>query len=116
MRIEISHDTIAKKVFDKVQLNQTIQTKLKLFVLEKYGYYKETKQLLSREDLNYINPYLTSLVLEPEELNFILKSKKKVNLSNRLVVLSLVILLVCLVEACIRFQDLVFFLNGFAAA
>lgn len=80
MRIELSHDLLAKKIYDKVSAEDKMLTKIRNFIKDRFVYFKENSVLLSKEDLNYIGPYLKQLTLEPYELIFIDRSKNVIRL------------------------------------
>lgn len=75
MKIELSHDLLAKKIYDKASTEDKMLIKIRNFIKDRFAYFKENKVLLSREDLHYIGPYLKQLTLEQHELIFIDRSK-----------------------------------------
>jgi len=94
MRIELSHDLLAKKIYDKASAEDKMLIKVRNFIKDRFTYFKENKVLLSREDLNYIGPYLSQLTLEQHELIFIDRSKQSLRIKLALligVILSVVL-------------------------
>ncbi|MFT5645465.1 MAG: hypothetical protein ACI976_000135 [Aureispira sp.] len=76
MKIELSHDLLAKKIYDKASTEDKMRMKISNFIRGRFVYFKENKVLLSKENLDYIAPYLEKLTLEPAELIFIERSKR----------------------------------------
>lgn len=93
MKIELSHDLLAKKIYDKASTEDKMLIKIRNFIKNRFAYFKENKVLLSREDLHYIEPYLSQLTLEQHELIFIDRSKHKIWL-QRAIIIGLVIVIV----------------------
>ncbi|MCP4437442.1 MAG: hypothetical protein GY810_00560 [Aureispira sp.] len=75
MKVEISHDTLAKKVYEKSSAQDKMRLKVINFIRTSHIYYQDSSVLLKQDDLNYINPYLKDITLKEEELHFIKKSK-----------------------------------------
>lgn len=75
MKIELSHDLLAKKIYDKASMEDKMLIKVRNFIKDRFAYFKENKVLLSKEDLDYISPYLKQLTLEQHERIFIDRSK-----------------------------------------
>ena len=80
MRIELSHDLLAKKIYDKASTEDKMLIKVRNFIKDRFAYFKENSVLLSKEDLNYIGPYLKQLPLEQYEIIFIDRSKNVIRL------------------------------------
>ncbi len=81
MKIEISHDLLARKVYEKASADDKMRLKVSTFIRARYAEYKERKTLLITVDLNYIEPYENDLQHafshEPDVLSFIKKSKQR---------------------------------------
>lgn len=75
MKIELSHDILAKKVYEKASSEDRMRLKIEQFVHQRYAYFQQRGALLGAEDINYVQPYLSLLIISPEELAFIKKSK-----------------------------------------
>ena len=61
MKIEISHDLLARKIYERASTEDKMRLKISTFVRARYNDYLERKQLLITSDLNYIEPYETDL-------------------------------------------------------
>jgi hypothetical protein len=81
MKIEIAHDALAKRVFEKASSEDKMRLKAKGFIEERYNDFINPKRrvLLRVADLNYIEPYLKSLAqdLTPEVADFIKRSQNR---------------------------------------
>ncbi|WMX13713.1 MULTISPECIES: hypothetical protein [unclassified Aureispira] len=86
MKIELSHDLLAKKIYDKASTEDKMLIKIRNFIKNRFAYFKENKVLLSREDLDYISPYLKQLTLEQHELIFIDRSKQALVLQRAVII------------------------------
>lgn len=83
LKIELSHDILARAVYDKASAEIKMQRKVRDFVKNRYAYYLEQnekglKVLLSQDDINYISPHLAYIKrggLEDTERKFIQDSK-----------------------------------------
>ncbi len=78
MRIEIIHDTLANKVYDKASTDDKMRLKVANFIHTKYEFYKENNKLLDYDELSFIHPYIDLILLSPEEKLFVDKSEQKV--------------------------------------
>jgi hypothetical protein len=86
MKIELSHDLLAKKIYDKASTQDKMLMKIRNFIKDRFAYFKENKVLLSKEDLNYIGPYTKQLTLERYELIFIDRSKNALRLRRAAII------------------------------
>ena len=77
MRIEIAHDALAKKIYQKASTDDKMLLRVTRLVQERFGSFDETNTYLSREELNFIDPYKRELkhVLEPDEKRYISRSR-----------------------------------------
>ncbi|MCB0569919.1 MAG: hypothetical protein KDC66_09165 [Phaeodactylibacter sp.] len=109
MRVELYHDILARKVFEKASTEQKARLRIERFIRERYRYYQESRELLSRKSLNFIAPYLDKLQLEPEHRSFITASREALRKRirrRRLSVAGIVLaLLVFLVAALISWSN-----------
>ena len=80
---EFSHDSLAKRVFDRLSIKEKSLLEIKQFLNQEYSNYKTRNVLLSKEDLDYVNPYLDDLEIEEEKRVLIDKSKKELNRKKR---------------------------------
>jgi hypothetical protein len=93
MKIELAHDLLAKKIYDKASAEDKMLIKIRNFVKDRFAYFKENKVLLSKEDLQYIGSNLKQLNLEPHELIFIDRSKQ-VLLLQRAAIIGLAVAII----------------------
>ena len=61
--------------------------KVASFIKNRYDSHKDTKSLLSKEDHNYISPYLDKIQLSKEEWDFVKKSRQRIR-TKRIVFLG----------------------------
>jgi hypothetical protein len=95
MKYELSHDILAKKVYEKSSQKDKMLRKIETFVKERHDYFLLQGVMLVKEDLEYVSPYLKQINISDEERKFIEKSARKVkrNEGKQLIrTLSLVIL------------------------
>ncbi|MCH2045525.1 MAG: hypothetical protein MK212_15515 [Saprospiraceae bacterium] len=80
MKIELSHDILARTIDDKVSAEKKMQRKVGDFIKNRYRYYQEQKALLSQDDINYISPHFAYIKFElsDEECQFIQDSKDSI--------------------------------------
>lgn len=99
MKVEIAHDTLAKKVYEKSSAQDKMRLKVINFIKTSYISYKDSKNkiLLKKDGLNYIDLYLNEISLNAEEDKFIKKSRSAVNQKFVLVALGAVITIVILI-------------------
>lgn len=77
-KIEIAHDILAKRIYDKVSSEDKMRHKIKALLQERMAYYEERQVLLNEEDLQYIEPFLANYPLSAHQKDFINKSKKSI--------------------------------------
>jgi hypothetical protein len=78
MKIELSHDLLAKKIHEKASQEDKMLLRIRKFIQDRFTYFNESKALLSVKDINYITPYLEKLSLEAHERRFIRRSKDRI--------------------------------------
>lgn len=78
MKYELSHDILAKKVYEKSSQEDKMLRKIETFVKERHDYFLLQGVMLVKEDLQYVSPYLKQIDILDEERKFIEKSAKKV--------------------------------------
>ncbi len=76
MRFELSHDTIARQVFDKASAEAQTRRKIEKYIRDRYLMYRERGSLLTRDDLEYIHPYLDAIQADAGERAFIAESER----------------------------------------
>ena len=78
IRFELSHDTIARQVFDKASAEAQTRRKIEKYIRDRLAMYRERGTLLTRDDLDYIHPYLAAIQGDEEERAFIARSEQAV--------------------------------------
>ncbi|MGH1336591.1 MAG: hypothetical protein ACRBFS_10720 [Aureispira sp.] len=78
MKIELSHDLLAKKIHEKASSEDKMLMRIRKFIHDRFNYFDENRALLSWTDINYITPYLDKISLEPHETRFIRRSKDRI--------------------------------------
>jgi hypothetical protein len=79
MKLELSHDTLAKAIYDKASREDKMLIKKQNFINRRYKYYIASRVLLDRKDLNRVIPHLNKLTLDREVLSFVRKSQSYAN-------------------------------------
>lgn len=80
MKIELSHDLIAKKVYEAASIEDKARAKAERLVKDRYLFSQNAKGFrLSEQELKFITPYINEITLNQEESSFIDKSKKQLN-------------------------------------
>lgn len=76
MRVEIAHDALAKKVYQKGSSEDKMLLRVIRLIDDRYTSYASTKTLLSRKEINFIEPSFSQLdeALVPEQYQYLLKS------------------------------------------
>lgn len=77
MKVEITHDILARKIYDRIGAEDKMRLKIKEFIYDRYTYFQEANVLLTSKDLNYITPYLGKISVGPEQEVFIKKSQQE---------------------------------------
>lgn len=83
MKIELSHDILARKIYEKSSTEDKMLLKIENLVRNDYERYQERNLLMSSEDYEYISPFLESLTITPEEQAFVDKSGRNVRRKQR---------------------------------
>lgn len=101
MKVELTHDSLAAKIYDKVSAEDKNLRKVEKILKDRYDFYASgnSTALLTKDELNYISPYLSRLVLSKEEEAFIKKSRSGARRSRnmRLILIFVLLLLPLLV-------------------
>ncbi|MCP4437443.1 MAG: hypothetical protein GY810_00565 [Aureispira sp.] len=74
-KIELSHDSLAKTIYEKVSAEDKRRLKVANFIHTRYAYYNESRTLLKKDDLRYIASYVDSIDLTTSQLRFIAISR-----------------------------------------
>lgn len=89
MKIELSHDLLAKKIHEKASDEDKMLLRIRKFIQDRFAYFNESNALLSFNDISYIRPYMDKLSLEPHEIRFIRRSKERLWLITGSVVFAI---------------------------
>ncbi len=78
MRIEIAHDALAKKIYEKGSSEDKMLLRVIRLVGERHAAFKETRTLLSRKELNFIEPFEKDLddLVKEDQYKYIEKSRR----------------------------------------
>src|SRR4029079_9751403 len=71
MRYELSHDALARLVFDKASADAQTRRKIEKYIRDRFAMYRERGALLTRDDLDYIRPHLAAIQPTADEQGFI---------------------------------------------
>jgi WD40 repeat protein len=75
-RFELSHDAIARMVFDKASADAQQRRKIEKYIRDKLGMHREGGTLLSTDDLEYIRPYRSIIHAGDAEREFVRVSER----------------------------------------
>jgi WD40 repeat protein len=89
---EIAHDALAQRIDDKRSVEEKTFLKIEKLVKDRFAAYEDTTVLLTKEELNYIEPYEKNLKskLGSKEINFIAKSRKNASKRRKVIALGAV--------------------------
>ncbi|GJM32721.1 MAG: hypothetical protein DHS20C18_17220 [Saprospiraceae bacterium] len=76
IKYELSHDTIARQIYEKTSADAKARRKVQLMITRAYQRFGERGVLLTQEDLDELKPHEKNIPLQPEELDFIQQSKR----------------------------------------
>ncbi len=71
MKLELSHDILAKKVYERVSAEDKTLRKMERFIADRYSFYEGKSNKLTREEISYISPYLAKVDIPDRERQFI---------------------------------------------
>lgn len=83
MKIELAHDILARKVYEKGSSEDKARLRIESFVNDKYNIYVLNRRLLSNDDFEYILPFLDELSLSAEQQKFITLSEQRIERRKR---------------------------------
>lgn len=110
MKLELSHDTLAQVIYDKISREDKMLVKEQNFINRRYKYYVASEVLLNAKDVNRVTLSLHKLNLEPEVLTFVEKSQRQVRKKDLLirggVLFVSLVLLGFGIQAIVTFYDL----------
>jgi hypothetical protein len=75
LKIELSHDTLAKTVYERASANDRMRLRVLNLVKVKYQLYEVDHALLTSDEVKAIAPFEDELILTPEEQIFLRNSK-----------------------------------------
>ena len=98
MKIELSHDILAQKVYERVSLEDKRLREVERLVRERYAFYQGEPKLTS-EEVEFIYPYLKRVEVTEAERTFVEQSKRKAATRRirRIATLGLIMLLLLVV-------------------
>ncbi|MCB0852204.1 MAG: hypothetical protein KDD63_08290, partial [Bacteroidetes bacterium] len=97
MRYELLHDSLAAAIYEMASAELKTYLQMREHIQRRYDLYKEGKSgLLTKEDLEYIRPYMAELDLENALNEFVKKSEAKLNQQKilRIAAVASIILLI----------------------
>lgn len=83
MKVELAHDILAKKVYEKASSEDKMILKIEQLIARNYERYQERNILMSSEDMEYIAPFLSLVTITPEEKAFVKKSQNAIEQAQR---------------------------------
>jgi WD40 repeat protein len=93
MKIELSHDILAQKVYERVSLEDKRLREVERLIRERFAFYQGEPKL-GQEEVEFIRPYLSKVELSAEERAFVNKSRQRITQRRvrRLVLAGLIFL------------------------
>ena len=89
---EIASAVLASHIFEKIESENRVLRKVETFIHDRFSTFRENKNLLNQDDLNYINPYLSSISISTDEAAFIEKSKTKISRRRRYLIMAVIVI------------------------
>lgn len=83
MKIELAHDILAKRIYDISSTEDKMRMKIHDLLKDRLALYEEKQILLTKEDLNYIYPFLKVVELQPKEFDLVKKSERSIAQKKR---------------------------------
>lgn len=78
-KLELYHDTLARRIFDRASQEDKMRLQIERLVRDKYNFFQSGKGgLLSKDELSLINSYRSNLHLKEEYLPYIKQSQQVV--------------------------------------
>ena len=97
MNYELTHDTIAKQIFQKASSEARTRRKVEKQIRERYEAWQERGARLTQDDIDYITPYLAQVNITKEEETFVEDERKALIAAQRrqrMIVIGVIALLV----------------------
>ena len=94
MKYELSHDSIAKQLFEKASSGTRERRKIKREIKEAYIAYIQREAKLTQEDVSYFKPYLNKVNITAEEKMFVEYAERRISRRRKQIIgiISFVIL------------------------
>ncbi|MGH1437933.1 MAG: WD40 repeat domain-containing protein [Lewinella sp.] len=89
MKYELSHDTIARQVFEKASTEARTRRKVERYISERYAAYQERGAQLTQDDVDFVWPHLDQVNSRTEELAFLHQGKRRLQRKRRIRLLLL---------------------------
>lgn len=99
MRFELSHDIVARQVFEKASAEAQARRKIEKYIHDRHAMYRERGALLTQDDLDYVRPYLEAIQPDAAELAFIQASERAVRQKRNRVRLTVAGVMAILIAA-----------------
>lgn len=77
MKYELTHDTIARQVYQKASTEARTRRKVERYIREHYADYQDRGVQLTQDDIDYVWPYLDQVNSPEEEINFLKNGKSR---------------------------------------
>ncbi|WP_367388963.1 WD40 repeat domain-containing protein [Lewinella sp. LCG006] len=89
MKYELSHDTIARQVFEKASTEARTRRKVERFISERYAAFEVRGAQLTQDDIDFVWPHLDQVNSPAEEIAFLHQGKRKLQYKRRIRLLLL---------------------------
>lgn len=76
---ELAHDSLARRIADTRSAERKTLLKVQKLVKDRHSGYEQTQTLLNKEEIDYLTPYLSKLMLNAAETAFVARSRAKVH-------------------------------------
>ncbi len=83
MLYELTHDTIAKQVFQKASTEARTRRKMERYIRERYQAFQERGTQLTQDDIDYVWPYMEVVNSSEEELAFLRTGRQRLRYLRR---------------------------------
>lgn len=94
--LEFTHDSLAIRTFEKLDARERTLFDIQSLIEQQLHAYNNKGILLSRDNLNYISPYIEDLTLNQTQQKFILKSRRALTKKRKWQIVSTVSIIVIL--------------------
>ena len=82
MGYELSHDTIAKQIFEKASVEARTRRKVEKFIRERHQAFQERSAPMTMEDIDFVQPYLDQINIS-ESTYQLLKEEEAYHFTSR---------------------------------